>query len=86
VMGPHGSPSCQMASRVPQATRKYAKGIGRSRAFVAEVGRGRSRSRQGAGVGHFDDVMGARARQKLPLETSPQGSGGMKIDFHASSD
>jgi hypothetical protein len=44
------------------------------------------------GVGHFDDVMGARARWEMPPEASispetfPQGSGGMEVDFHALSD
>jgi hypothetical protein len=44
------------------------------------------------GVGRFDDIMGSRARWKLPPEapispeTFPQGSGGMEVDFGASSD
>jgi hypothetical protein len=43
------------------------------------------------GVERFDDVMGARARQKLPHEapmspeTFPHGSGGVEVDFRASS-
>jgi hypothetical protein len=38
--GPCGSPSCQRAPRVPRARQKYAKRVGRSRAYVAVVGRG----------------------------------------------
>jgi hypothetical protein len=70
--GPRGSLSCQRAPRVPRAKRKYAEGVRRSCAYVA-------------GVGCFDDVMRARARQKPPLgapispETFPQGLGGMKV-------
>jgi hypothetical protein len=37
---------------------KYAKRVGISCAYIAGVKRGRNRSRQGVGVGHFDDVMG----------------------------
>jgi hypothetical protein len=65
--GPRGSPSYQRAPRVPRARQKYAKRVGRSRSFVARVGRGGSRFRQGAGVGHFDDVTGVRARRKAFL-------------------
>jgi hypothetical protein len=61
---PRGSLSGQRAPHVPRARQKYAKGIGHFRAFVAEVGRGGSRFRQGAGVGRFDDVTGARAMRK----------------------
>jgi hypothetical protein len=67
--GPHGSPSCQRASRVPRARWKYIEGVGR-----------------------FDDIMGARTKQKLPPEASispeifSQGSGGIEVDFRASSD
>jgi hypothetical protein len=43
--GPRGSPPCQRAPRVPRARQKYAERVGRSRAYVA-------------GVGRFDDVMG----------------------------
>jgi hypothetical protein len=50
---------------VPRARQKYAKGVGRSRAYVAGVGWGGNHSRQG--VGRFDDVMGARARRKAAL-------------------
>jgi hypothetical protein len=64
VGAPRGSPSCQRAPHVPRTRQKYAKRIGRSRAYVAGVGRGGNRSRQGAGVRRFDNVMGARARQK----------------------
>jgi hypothetical protein len=52
----------------------------------------RARRKYAEGVRLFDDVMEARARRKLPLEapispeTSPQGSGGMEVDFRASSD
>jgi hypothetical protein len=69
VGAPRGSLSCQRAPHVPQARRKYVKG-----------------------VRHFDHVMGARARRKLPPEapispeTFPQGSSGMEVDFRASSD
>jgi hypothetical protein len=42
--GPRGSLSCQRAPHVPRMRQKYAKGIRRSRAFVAEVGQGRSYS------------------------------------------
>jgi hypothetical protein len=72
VEGPRGSPSCQRAAHVPQARQKYAEGVGRSRAYVA-------------GVGRFDDVVMAWARQKPPPEepispeTFPQGSGGMEV-------
>jgi hypothetical protein len=65
--GPRGSPPCQRAPCVPRARRKYTKGVGRSRAYVAGVGRGGDCSRRGAGVGRFDDVMGARARRKPAL-------------------
>jgi hypothetical protein len=54
---PRGSPPCQRAPRVPRARQKYAKEVGRSRAYVARNGRGGNRSRQGAEVGCFDDVM-----------------------------
>jgi hypothetical protein len=43
------------------------------------------------GVERFDDIMGAQARRKLvlgapiSLETIPQGSDGMKVDFRAAS-
>jgi hypothetical protein len=53
------------------------------------LGRGESAPR---GSGAFGDVMGARARQKMPPEvpispeTLPQGSGGTKVVFRASSD
>jgi hypothetical protein len=56
--GPRDSPPCQRAPRVPRVRLKYAKGVGRSHAYVAGVGRGRNHSWQGAGVGRFDDVMG----------------------------
>jgi hypothetical protein len=52
----------------------------------------RARRKYVEGVGRSNDVMGARARRKLlsemPIlpETFPQGSGGMKVDFRASSD
>jgi hypothetical protein len=42
--GPRGFSPCQRAPRVPRARQKYAKGVSRSRAYVAMVG-------------HFDDVM-----------------------------
>jgi hypothetical protein len=72
VGGPLGSPSCQRASRVPQARRKKAERVRRSRAYVARVG-------------HFDDIMRARAWQKPPSEASispktfPHGSGRTKV-------
>jgi hypothetical protein len=56
--GPCGFPPCQRAPRVPRARQKYAKGVGRSRAYVAGVGRGGNRYRQDVGVERFDDVMG----------------------------
>jgi hypothetical protein len=46
--GLHGSSPCQRAPCVPRMRQKYAKEVGRSRAYVAGVGRGRNRSRQGA--------------------------------------
>jgi hypothetical protein len=53
-----GSPPCQRAPRAPRARQKYAKRVGRSRAYVAGVEQGRNCSRQGTGVRRFDDVMG----------------------------
>jgi hypothetical protein len=38
--GPRGSRPRQRALRVPRARLKYVKGVGRSRAYVAGVGRG----------------------------------------------
>jgi hypothetical protein len=65
--GPRGFSHCQRAPRVPRARQKYAKGVGRSRAHVAGVERGGNCSRQGAGLGAFDDIMGARAGRKASL-------------------
>jgi hypothetical protein len=42
--GPRGSRPCQRVLRVPRARRKCAKGVGRSRAYVAGVERGGDRS------------------------------------------
>jgi hypothetical protein len=67
--GPRGSLPCQRALRVPWARRTYAKGVRHSHTFVAGVRRGGDRARRDERVGCFDDVMGARARQKL----SPRG-------------
>jgi hypothetical protein len=36
--GPHGSPPCQRALRVPRARQKYAKKVRCSRAYVAGFG------------------------------------------------
>jgi hypothetical protein len=65
--GPRGSPPCQRTPCVPRVRQKYAKRVGRSRAYIVRVGRGGNCSRRGVGVGSFDDVMGARARWKAFL-------------------
>jgi hypothetical protein len=65
--GPCGSSPCQRAPRVPRARQKYAKRVGRSRAYVVGVGRGGDCSRRGAGVRRFDDIMGTRARREASL-------------------
>jgi hypothetical protein len=52
----------------------------------------RVRQKYAEGVRRFDDVIGARARWKMPLEAPmspesfPQGSGGMEFVVRASSD
>jgi hypothetical protein len=56
--GPHGSPPCQRGPHVPRARQKYAKGVGRSRAYVVMIERDGNHSRLGIGIGRFDDVMG----------------------------
>jgi hypothetical protein len=65
--GPRGSSPCHGAPHVPWARQKYAKGVRRSCAHVARVERDGNCYRRGAGVGRFDDVMGARARRKASL-------------------
>jgi hypothetical protein len=42
--GSRGSLPCQRAPSVPRARLKYADGVTRSYAYVAGIGRGRSRS------------------------------------------
>jgi hypothetical protein len=69
---PRGSLPWQRAFCVPRTRRTYAKGVGRSRAFVLEVGQSGDRARRDAWVRHFDDVMGARARRKLPPRGWPR--------------
>jgi hypothetical protein len=56
--GPSGFSPCHRAPRIPRARQKYAKRVRRSHAYVVGIGQGGSCSRQGAGVGHFDDIMG----------------------------
>jgi hypothetical protein len=62
---------------------------GLARGLHVSLGRGKSKLR---GSGAFDDITGARARQKMPPkapispETIPQGSGGMEFVIRASSE
>jgi hypothetical protein len=65
--GPPWVPVLPEGSTRPSSEAEVRQGVGRSPACVAGVGRGGSRSRQGAGVGRFDDVTGARAKRKAFL-------------------
>jgi hypothetical protein len=61
--GPRGSQPCQRALRVPRARWTYAKGVGRSHAYVKlGAGQGGDRSQRGARVGRFNDIMRAWTR------------------------
>jgi hypothetical protein len=72
-------------STCPSDETEVHRGVRHSRAYVAGVEQGRTRSQCDTGVGRFDNVMRAQARQKPPPEapispeTFPQGSGGMEV-------